>query len=39
MNAAQCAQEAMALEMCLANNAGRKGKVRKPTINYRESGS
>ena len=37
MNTNDCRLAALALENCMANNAGRKGKVRKPTINYRVS--
>lgn len=39
MNSGQCAEAALSLQQCMANNAGRKGKVRKPSINYRESAS
>jgi hypothetical protein len=35
MSVGQCADTAKALEMCMANNAGKRGKIRKPTINYR----
>ncbi|KAK9898754.1 hypothetical protein P389DRAFT_193773 [Cystobasidium minutum MCA 4210] len=35
MNAGACASAAQALEKCMATSmAGRRGKVRKPTINY-----
>jgi hypothetical protein len=37
MNASACASSAKALEQCMATSmAGRRGKVRKPTINYRK---
>ena len=37
MNGNECRERALALESCMANNAGKRGKIRKPTINYRGS--